>query len=81
MDRRDVLRWVSAGAVAAGSNLFSQPSPLAPLWAKEKPLGAKGLPALKSPTSSTVLTSPNQVQLVNLPLQGLFLPGFSKKMT
>ena len=47
MDRREVLRWISAGAVAGGSSLFSQRSPLTPLWAQEKPASTKGLPALK----------------------------------
>lgn len=66
MDRRDVLRWASAGPVASGSN------PLAPLWAKEKPLGNQRPARSKITDISTVLTSPNQVQLDNLPLQSLF---------
>jgi len=64
MDRREVLRWISAGAVAGGSSLFSQRSPIAPLWAQEKPASTKGLPALKIKDIKTVLTAPNRIRLV-----------------
>jgi len=64
MDRREVLRWISAGAVAGGSSLFSQRSPLAQLWAQEKPASTKGLPALKIKDIKTVLTAPNRIRLV-----------------
>jgi mannonate dehydratase len=64
MDRREVLRWISAGAAAGGSSLFSQSSPLTPLWAQEKPASTKGLPALKIRDIKTVLTAPNRIRLV-----------------
>src|SRR5262245_34229458 len=64
MDRREVLRWISTGAVAGGGSLFSQRSPLAPLWAQEKPASMKGLPALKIKDIKTVLTAPNRIRLV-----------------
>ena len=64
MDRREALRWISAGAVAGGSSLFSQRSPIAPLWAQEKPASTKGLPALKIKDIKTVLTAPNRIRLV-----------------
>jgi mannonate dehydratase len=64
MDRREVLRWISAGAVGGGASLFSQRSPLTPLWAQEKPASTKGLPALKIKDIKTVLTAPNRIRLV-----------------
>lgn len=64
MDRREVLRWISAGTVAGGSSLFSQRSPLATLWAQQKPASTKGLPTLKIRDIKTVLTAPNRIRLV-----------------
>ncbi len=64
MDRRDVLRWMSSGAAAGGASLFSQRSPLAPLWAEEKPASTRGLPSLKITDIKTILTSPNDIRLV-----------------
>jgi mannonate dehydratase len=56
MDRREVLRWLSAGGVAA--------LPLTELGAQEKPASPRGLPQLKITDIKTILTAPNNIRLV-----------------
>ncbi len=64
MERREALRWLSAGAGIGGASLFSQRSPLAELWAQEKPASTRGLPPLKITDIKTILTAPNRIRLV-----------------
>ena len=64
MERREALRWLSAGAGIGGASLFSQRSPLAELWAQEKPATTRGLPPLKITDIKTILTAPNRIRLV-----------------
>ena len=64
MERREVLRWLSAGAAAGGAGVFSRQSPIAPLWAQEKPATTKGLPPVKITDIKTILTAPNRIRLV-----------------
>jgi len=64
MDRRDALRWLSAGTLAGGANLFSSRGPLAEAFAQEKPASLRGLPPLKITDIKTILTAPNRIRLV-----------------
>lgn len=64
MDRREVFHWISAGSIAGGMALFSQRSPLARLWAQEKPPSTRGLPPLKITDIKTIVTAPNGIRLV-----------------
>ena len=64
MERREALRWLSTGAGIGGASLFSQRSPLAELWAQEKPATTRGLPPLKITDIKTILTAPNRIRLV-----------------
>jgi mannonate dehydratase len=59
MERRDLLRWMTAGAgaVAGGAALPA-------LSAQEKPASLRGLPPLKITDIKTILTSPNGIRLV-----------------
>ncbi|PYV45108.1 MAG: starvation-sensing protein RspA [Acidobacteria bacterium] len=63
-DRREVLLWMSAGAMAGGADLLSERSPLSSLWAQQKPASTRGLPALKITDIKTILTAPNKIRLV-----------------
>ncbi len=64
MDRREVLRWLSSGAVAGGASLLSPRSSITPLSAQEKPASLRGLPPLKITDIKTILTAPNGIRLV-----------------
>src|SRR5437867_9219712 len=64
MDRREALRRLSAGSVVGGVSLLSERSPIAGLWAQEKPAATRGLPALKVTDLKTILTAPNNIRLV-----------------
>jgi len=64
MERREALRRLSAGTVAGGAGLLAPGSPVAELWAQEKPASLKGLPPLKITDIQTVLTAPNRIRLV-----------------
>ncbi|MGH7454540.1 MAG: starvation-sensing protein RspA, partial [bacterium] len=64
MERREILRWLSAGAAAGSAGVFSRQSPLAPLWAQEKPAATKGLGPVKITDIKTILTAPNRIRLV-----------------
>lgn len=63
-DRREVLRWMSAGAAAGGAGLLSERGPLSSLWAQTKPATTRGLPPLKIADIKTILTAPNKIRLV-----------------
>jgi mannonate dehydratase len=63
-DRREVLRWMSAGAAAGSAGLLSERSPLSSLWAQPKPASTRGLPPLKITEIKTILTAPNKIRLV-----------------
>lgn len=63
MDRRDVLRWMSAGAAAGCADLVSRRSPVAHA-AQPKPQPPHALPVLKIKDITTILTAPNRVRLV-----------------
>src|SRR6516165_11421029 len=60
MDRRELLRWLPAGAAmglgyAAGGTAAQE---------QDRPGRPKGLPALKITDIKTVLTAPNRIRLV-----------------
>jgi mannonate dehydratase len=63
MDRRDALRWLSAGTAAGCAGLMPGTSPAlhAAGW---KPGAARGLPPQKITDITTILTAPNRVRLV-----------------
>src|SRR5262245_39037005 len=69
MDRRDLLRWISAGVAAETSSLFPRNTPLATLWAQQNPETAKGLPPLKIRDIKTVLCAPDRIRLVNVKVE------------
>jgi mannonate dehydratase len=63
MDRRHVLNWLSAGAMASCAQLTSgRPSPV--LAAQVKPEAQRGLPPLKITDIRTILTAPNRIRLI-----------------
>jgi mannonate dehydratase len=64
MERRELLQWLSCGAVSRSTRVFSQRSPLALLWTQVKPPSMKGLPPLKITDIKTILTAPNGIRLV-----------------
>src|SRR6476620_1936482 len=61
MHRREVLRWLPAGALAGSAQLGPALSPPANAAADEKP---RGLPKLKITDVTTILTAPNRIRLV-----------------
>lgn len=63
MDRRQVLGWLSAGAVASGGNL-AHGQALPSSHAQEKPEAPRTLSPLKITDIRTILTAPNRVRLV-----------------
>jgi mannonate dehydratase len=64
MDRREVLRWLPAGAAVGWSQLWGPSAPGAPAAEAEKPAAPRGLPPLKITDITTILTAPNRVRLV-----------------
>src|SRR5687768_17888722 len=69
MDRRDVLRRMSAGALAAGAGMAmgtragaQQPAAAPP--APAVPAAPRGLPAIRIKDIQTILTAPNRIRLV-----------------
>jgi mannonate dehydratase len=63
MDRRDVLRWLSAGVTAGLASLGARPGGLVRAEPKT-PESPRGLPPLKITDISTILTAPNRIRLV-----------------
>jgi mannonate dehydratase len=63
MERRDALRKLSRSTLV-GAGLLSAPSSLAQLWAQEKPVSLRGMPAPKITDIQTILTAPNGIRLV-----------------
>jgi mannonate dehydratase len=64
MERRELLRGLSCGAISGSTRLFSQRSPLALLWTQGEPPSMKGLPPLRITDIKTILTAPNGIRLV-----------------
>ena len=61
MKRRDVLRRISGGTLAAaGAALL--PDLTARLQAQERPASLKGLPPVKITDVQTILTAPNRIR-------------------
>jgi mannonate dehydratase len=64
MDRRELLRWLPAGAILGGSLAGARSAPGAQTPDPEKPAAPRGLPPLKIRDVATILTAPNKVRLV-----------------
>lgn len=64
MDRRELLQWISAGALAGGASSLPDRGPAARLWAQNRPPSMRGLPPLKITDIKTILTAPNGIRLV-----------------
>ena len=64
MERRDVLRWFSAGAATASSCLIASGAPAAEGAGPTVSERTRGLPPLKITDISTILTAPNRIRLV-----------------
>ena len=68
MKRRDALRNLSCGTLA-GAGLLTARSPLAAVFAQEKPVSLRGVPVPKITDIQTVLTAPNRIRLVLVKVQ------------
>jgi mannonate dehydratase len=64
MDRRDVLRWLPAGAAAMGLSQLGAGPDRAVAAQPERPGRPRGLPPLKITDVTTILTAPNRIRLV-----------------
>lgn len=64
MERREMLRRLSAAGAASGASLLAPTSPAAEVWAQSAPSSTKGLPPLKITDIKTILTAPNKIRLV-----------------
>jgi mannonate dehydratase len=62
MQRRDILQWISKGALAGGAAALSPARPLAAQPAT--PPAPRGLPPLKITDVRTILTAPDRIRLV-----------------
>src|SRR5690349_20946515 len=65
MDRREVLRWLPAGAVLGGSlagGLESAGAGQEP--ARDRPAAGRGMPPVKIKDVKVILTAPNRIRLV-----------------
>jgi mannonate dehydratase len=62
MERRDVLRKLSAGTLGAGASLLTLAS--APIHAQEAKSASRGMPPVKIRDIQTLLTAPNGIRLV-----------------
>jgi mannonate dehydratase len=63
MDRRDALRRLTGGTLG-GAGLLSARSPLAEVWAQERPVSLRCLPTPKITDIQTILAAPNRIRLV-----------------
>src|SRR3954454_23956123 len=64
MDRRELLRWLPAGAVLGGSLAGGVKDVEAQQEAaRDRPAAPRGLPALKIKDVQTILTAPNRIRL------------------
>jgi mannonate dehydratase len=63
MKRRDALHRLSSGTLV-GASLLTARSPLAEVFAQEKPVSLRGLPVPKITDIQTILTAPNGIRLV-----------------
>src|SRR4051812_29828134 len=64
MDRRDVLRWLPAGAMLGTSMAGALRAAGAQQADPEKPAAARGLPPLKVTDVKAIMTAPNRIRLV-----------------
>jgi mannonate dehydratase len=64
MDRRELLRWLPAGAALGCAPFVAPALPIASGAEPEKPSTPRGLPPLKITDVSTILTAPNRIRLV-----------------
>ncbi len=64
MKRRDVLRRISGGTLAAAGAAMLPESLAASLQGQPRPASLKGLPPLKITDIQTILTAPNRIRLV-----------------
>src|SRR4051794_29437720 len=64
MDRREVLRWLPAGAVLASSLPWARSAWADAAPAPEELAARRGLPPLKITDITTILTAPNTIRLV-----------------
>ena len=64
MKRRDVLRRISGGTLAAAGATMLPDALTTRLHAQERPASLKGLPPLKITDVQTILTAPNRIRLV-----------------
>jgi mannonate dehydratase len=64
MDRRELLRWLPAGAALGCAPFVAPALPTASGAEPEKPSTPRGLPPLKITDVSTILTAPNRIRLV-----------------
>ncbi len=64
MKRRDVLRRISSGTLAAAGATMLPDALTTRLRAQERPASVKGLPPLKITDIQTILTAPNRIRLV-----------------
>ncbi|MGH9163694.1 MAG: starvation-sensing protein RspA, partial [Vicinamibacteraceae bacterium] len=63
MQRREVLRGLTATTLT-GAGLLSARSPVAEVWAQEKPTSLRGMPTPTITDIQTILTAPNGIRLV-----------------